>query len=62
MSKQFEIWWSPVGAANGRKVIAAKDQADAQAQALAEMRRHNEAGAYGAEMIAAKPSARKAKP
>ena len=46
--RRFEIWWSPVGAPNGRKVIDAETEAEAEQVAFAEMRRHGNCGAYGA--------------
>ena len=47
---RFRIWWSPMGSPNGSKVIETATKADAERAALAEMRRHSECGAYGADL------------
>lgn len=48
---KFEIWWSPMGHENGKKIIDADSKAAAEKIAFTEMRKLNACGAWGANPI-----------
>jgi hypothetical protein len=48
---KFRVWWSPIGAPYGERIIKAADLSDALKVAFEEMCRHSDMGGYGASPI-----------